>query len=281
MRMEKAVAKISGIDYSYNPDESYEKDGHIYCKKCNERLDGNLIEVLNQKFISRNPCRCEREENERKKQREERQHIANLKEMCFISCIQYGYKLDDFYDKTSNAYIASKNYVENYQEMKRKNIGLLFYGTVGTGKSFLASAIANAVIETFKERVLMRNLSQIINDLQQGGFDLDKNKYIERLASVPLLILDDLGIERNTSYALEQVYNVINSRCLGSKPTIITTNLPLEEINNTESRFEYKRIYSRVLEMCVPVMVVGEDYRKQIAKEKIREAKSLLLGMEV
>lgn len=54
MRMEKAVAKISGIDYSYNPDESYEKDGHIYCKKCNERLDGNLIEVLNQKFISRN-----------------------------------------------------------------------------------------------------------------------------------------------------------------------------------------------------------------------------------
>jgi len=66
MRMEKAVAKISGIDYSYNPDESYEKDGHIYCKKCNERLDGNLIEVLNQKFISRNQCRCERERTREK-----------------------------------------------------------------------------------------------------------------------------------------------------------------------------------------------------------------------
>ncbi len=109
MRMEKAAAKISGIDHSYNPDESYKKDGHIYCKKCNERLDGSLFEVLNQKFILRNQCRCEREESERKKQREERQHIANLKEMCFILCIQYGYKLDDFcfYDKISNAYRVS------------------------------------------------------------------------------------------------------------------------------------------------------------------------------
>ncbi len=42
MSMEKAAAKISGIDHSYNPDESYEKDGHIYCKKCNERLRRHL-----------------------------------------------------------------------------------------------------------------------------------------------------------------------------------------------------------------------------------------------
>ena len=87
--------------------------------------------------------------------------------------------------------------------MQKDNIGLLFYGSVGSGKSYLASAIANYLIEEYQMRVLIKNFTQIINDIHIGGFQLDKNEYIGRLANAPLLILDDLGIERDTPFAKE------------------------------------------------------------------------------
>ena len=62
--------------------------------------------------------------------------------------------------------------------MQKDNIGLLLYGSVGSGKSFLASCIANYLIEEKLLSVKMRNFAEIINDLQSGGFSLDKNKYI-------------------------------------------------------------------------------------------------------
>ncbi len=106
------------------------------------------------------------------------------------------------------------------KEMKKENIGLLFYGSVGSGKTYLACSIANSLIEQYRIGVKIRNFSQIINELQKGGFDFDKNAYIESLVNTSVLILDDLGIERDTSYAKEQVYNIVNNRYLKQKPTI-------------------------------------------------------------
>ena len=114
--------------------------------------------------------------------------------------------------------------------MKKENIGLLFYGSVGSGKTYLACSIANALIEQYQVGVKIRNFAQIINELQKGGFDFDKNAYIESLVNTSVLILDDLGIERDTSYAKEQVYNIVNNRYLKqnrlfSPQTFLTTQL--------------------------------------------------------
>lgn len=125
-------------------------------------------------------------------------------------------------------------------------------------------------------RCKMRNFSEIINDLQNGGFELDKNKYIDSLVGVELLILDDLGMERDTAYALEQVYNVINARSLKGKPTIMTTNMSIEQLNNEKESLIYQRIYSRVLEMCIPILLKGEDIRKKIHKKKMDNARRFL-----
>ena len=118
----------------------------------------------------------------------------------------------------------------------------------------------------------------IINELQKGGFDFDKNAYIESLVNTSVLILDDLGIERDTSYAKEQVYNIVNNRYLKQKPTIFTTNLSYDTIQNCKDSVEYQRIYSRIIEMCIPVMVVGEDFRKVIQKDKLNRNKDRLLN---
>ena len=73
--------------------------------------------------------------------------------------------------------------------------------------------------------------------------------------------LDDLGIERNTEYSLENLFNVIDARYVSGKAMIITTNLNLEELKN-QKQLSLKRIYDRVLERCIPVCVSENDFRK-------------------
>ena len=103
----------------------------------------------------------------------------------------------------------------------------------------------------------------------------DKNEYITRLCSFPLLILDDFGMERGTEYGLEQVYNVVDSRYRSGKPLIVTTNLTLEELQNPEDT-AHARIYDRLTEMCCPVCITGENFRKAKAQAKMERLKMLL-----
>ena len=277
MMKELAEILIEGVRYSFDPETEYMKDGHAYCKTCHERKDGEVKSLMDMKFIFKNNCKCDRERFEKQKQREKEQEIERLKRSCFISMSQWAYTFDNYKGETDKSYIIAKNYVKEYEQMKKENIGLLFCGTVGSGKTYLACCIANALIEEYMIRVKIRNFAQIINDLQKSGFDLDKNEYIESLTNVSVLILDDLGIERDTSYAKEQVYNIVNSRYLKQKPTIFTTNLPYEKIQNSDDGVEYERIYSRIIEMCIPVKVMGEDFRKRLQKEKLKQNKERLL----
>ena len=277
MMKEMAEILIEGVRYSFDPETEYMKDGHSYCKTCHERKDGEVRSLMDMKFIFKNNCKCDRERLEKQKQREKEQEIESLKRSCFISMSQWAYTFDNYKGEKDKSYIIAKNYVKEYEQMKKENIGLLFCGTVGSGKTYLACCIANALIEEYMIRVKIRNFAQIINDLQKSGFDLDKNEYIEAITNVSVLILDDLGIERDTSYAKEQVYNIVNSRYLKQKPTIFTTNLPYEKIQNSDDGVEYERIYSRIIEMCIPVKVMGEDFRKRLQKEKLKQNKERLL----
>ena len=158
--------------------------------------------------------------------------------------------------------------------MEEKNIGLLFWGDVGTGKSFLAGCIANALIDQGIS-CCMTSIARISNAMN-GLFSEDKNRYLNSLNEYRLLIIDDLGSERNTEYSLEQVYDVIDSRYVSGKPLIITTNLTVEELNNSEDR-QRKRINSRVLEMCIPIKVNDRNLRKEKTSARFQEMKTFLL----
>ena len=163
-------------------------------------------------------------------------------------------------------------YVERWEQIKEENHGLILWGNVGTGKSYFAGCIANALMER-EVSVCMTNFALILNDLA-ASFK-DRNEYISRLCSFPLLILDDFGMERGTEYGLEQVYNVIDSRYRCGKPLIVTTNLTLEELQNPEDT-PHARIYDRLSEMCTPVRFTGENFRKATAQAKMERLKTLL-----
>ena len=167
----------------------------------------------------------------------------------------------------------AKRYVEQWKKVKAENLGLLLWGDVGTGKSFVAACIANALLDQ-GILVLMTNFSKILN--QMGAmYSEERYRYIASFSNYSLLILDDLGIERSTEYALEQVYAVIDERYKSGLPVIITTNLKIAEIRNPQD-VAYARIYSRILEMCTPVRISGEDRRKSIGKEKQQVVKEVL-----
>ncbi len=93
-----------------------------------------------------------------------------------------------------------------------------------------------------------------------GMYSEQRYQYIASFSSFELLIIDDLGIERNTEFALEQVYAVIDERYKSKKPLIITTNLTISQIRNATD-VAHARIYSRVLELCTPIQVRGADRR--------------------
>ena len=167
------------------------------------------------------------------------------------------------------------NYVSNWEEMKSNASGLLIWGDVGTGKSFFAGCIANALLEKGIP-VLMTNFSRILNTLTGMHFE-DRNQFINSLNRYSLLIIDDLGIERNSDFVLEQVFNVIDSRYRSKKPLIITTNLTLSELNNAAD-IAHKRIYDRILERCIPVRINNRNIRQDNATANLKQAKRILLN---
>ena len=90
--------------------------------------------------------------------------------------------------------------------MRAENLGLLLWGGVGTGKSFLAGCIANALMEQ-EVPVRMTNFARILNELNSSFSGC--NDIVDKLCRYPLLIIDDFGMERGTKYALEQIYSCL------------------------------------------------------------------------
>ena len=165
----------------------------------------------------------------------------------------------------------ARKYVDNWERMLSENIGFLITGNVGTGKTFMAACIANALLEKCVP-VLVTSFPRLLRQFE--GFDKDKNRLLASLNDFKLLVIDDLGVERQSDFALEQVYTVIDERYKSGKPMIITTNIPLEELRNP-SDIRYSRIYDRILENCVPVQLEGPSRRKGLAGNKMKLAREL------
>lgn len=173
----------------------------------------------------------------------------------------------------------AKRYVEHWKEMREANLGLLLWGQPGNGKTFAAACIANALLQSdrnFPPTVRMTTLGTILNKFP-GLSAQDKEFYLNQLLTCDLLILDDFGMERQTDYAREQVFNLIDGRYLAQRPLIVTTNLSLNHLKTTTD-LEEKRIFDRVLEMCVPVYFGGGSLRPDRAKAKMEQFRAITGG---
>ncbi len=254
----------------------YIQDGLLHCGLCRTPKQCRVNLMGNERVVS---CMCQcaqvqaaAEEADRRKQ-EEADRIMRLRNAGIVSQMHRNARFDDDDGRNPAPMRTLRRYAERWDAVRSENIGLLLYGGVGTGKSYGAACVANYLIER-KTPVCMVNLSSVLNSI--GGYQSeDKNAFIADLMRYPLLILDDVGMERQTEYAMEQVFNVIDARYRSGMPLIITTNLSLAELKTPKSR-DHARIYDRILEMCQPVNFGNQGRRADLARDKMRRAAELL-----
>ena len=257
------------------PEDYTGEDGLLYCGKCHTPKQFRMTVPPMEGRMLPCSCQCEQERLDREPAEQEaqrrRQAVADLKHKGFTDPAMREWTFANDSGKCPQMKHA-RFYVEHWEQMKMENIGYLLWGGVGTGKSYFAGCIANALMEQ-EIPVRMTNFAMILNDLT-ASFE-GRNEYIARLCRAPLLILDDFGMERGTEYGLEQVYNVIDSRYRSRRPLIVTTNLSLQDLQHPQDT-AHARIYDRLLEMCAPIRFSGENFRKATAQDKLARLKNLM-----
>lgn len=249
----------------------YGDDELLYCGKCNTakqcRIKNPFVE--GREDIRYCICKCAAEKRERE---EFLRRVEKNREVCFQLDRRMAY-WTFAKDDGANAELTAglKKYVEDFAEHKQKGKGLLLYGDVGRGKTYSAASVANALLDKGYTALMtdFTTIESIVSNIW------DKQEYYDALNRFSLLIIDDLAVERKSEYMSQIVQAVINTRYNAGLPLIITTNLTGEELQSP-SDMVYKRIFSRLYEMCIPVKVEGKDRRADVLKSTVKEN---LLGL--
>ncbi len=253
----------------------YIKDDVLYCGKCNTpkqmklQFFGQAIYPHILCDCAKEKCQIERDDFERAVQQ---QKIKKMRSSGFSEEEQRQMLFSSDQYPSSKIMRVAHKYVDNFPDMKANGKGLLLFGDTGTGKTFAAACIINALID-MGYPCMMTNVTRIINTVR--SITGNRQAYINQLARFDVLVIDDLGTESNTEFANEIIHNIIDARYLTHKPTIITTNLTPEDMT-APSDIRKKRLYSRLYEMCIPIKVTGEDRRKEVLKNDIGRYKDLL-----
>jgi len=187
----------------------------------------------------------------------EQSHIKELLSTDNFEHLSYDYYEGDDLTRFAKAVEECQNFVKNFNSDYHN---LFFYGTVGTGKSFLSSCIAKELIEQGRV-VIYFSSSQLFETLSRSTFDRDSKEaasgVYEDIYGCDLLIIDDLGTELTNAFVSSQLFSCLNNRHLRRKATIITTNLSLEELRDRYS----DRIFSRITSNYGMCKLTGRDIR--------------------
>ena len=249
-----------------------------YCENCGEQ-NTMVINLLGVDRLVPCLCNCRKAKIEQEKLEEHQKEIERRMSTLIAQGIMDKEFLQNTFEKDNGSnmkvFNVCKKYVENWEKMKSENIGILFYGDVGRGKTFYASCIAN---ELFKNgvSVCITSFPKIINKLM--NFTEESKLLVEKVKSQSLLVIDDFGVERETEFVLEQMFQIIDDRLRSGLPTIITTNIELKELKEPKTLAQ-RRIYDRILEMCsIQILVDNKNNRQEKANRKTQLARQLLLG---
>ena len=168
-----------------------------------------------------------------------------------------------------------RRYAERWEKVRSENIGLLLYGGVGAGKSYAAYCIANALIDR-GIFVLATSLPKLLSSIQSNFGD--QSGVLKDIEEAELVVIDDLGVERESSFGQEKIFEVMDTRIKSGKPLIVTTNLKPQDFK--EGEWRAGGFMTGFLGVCHPIGFLGKSLRIKEAKER-REAVARILEGEV
>lgn len=227
-------------------------------------------------------CLCERlkkrDEYRKQKQKEDAMKAREL--------MQRGVKDQKYHDFTfaaddkRNPEMSALfyQYVEQFETMKQEQRGLIIYGPVGTGKTFYACAIANEIMK-YGYSALITNLPMLI--MQLLGKPAEQSLVLDTLDKVDLLVIDDFGIENETAFSFEKIFQILDARSRSKKPMIMTTNMSPEQFAQI-SVMGQQRINERIKDSAQALIEVsGNSRRDEIAGRKMRETMNMLVEKSI
>ncbi|TYL60100.1 hypothetical protein FYL37_00410 [Agathobacter rectalis] len=235
-----------------------EPDGHEFCRECScgylqrYRLNGRLkFATIPKEF--------------------EGQTVDNFQTDCYSTAANR--------ELAAMAKTIAKRYVEKFDEIQETGKGLYFYSRVkGSGKTRLAVSIANDLIEKKFIQAKFATTIQILDQIKATWGGISKNeeseqKLIHDIVSVPVLVIDDIGVEAVKDWINERFYNILNGRMIEKRVTIFTSNCKIEELNFDD------RITNRIVKMALPVQFPDESIRTAIARKENDDLLDRLLGV--
>lgn len=256
-------------DYGGLREDEYIMNDVIMCRKCDTARmfehNGRKVRCL---------CECQGKARDEAIQAEkDRERQREIEKYQKASLIGDRYKNADFATTETGhnqlfdtAYIRCKKYCEASNKVLAGGLGIYLYGDKGTGKTHLTACMANALIQQRKQ-VLFTSFAEI-SKLLRGTFgnrNESEAEYINRLATIDFLFIDDLGTERVQTkdgdlWLQEKVFDVLNKRYNNRKPTIFTSNYSIPEL--ISERGIAGRTVDRIAEMASAILKIeGESYR--------------------
>lgn len=276
--------RVVGVDCSGESEgDTRDENGLLICGVCGSPkevvVDVPYIGLRKHPII----CECGNKLNRMIEEREQiEREQARVDALSMFSITGKRFEMSTFanckvVEQNERAVRIAKRYVDLFDEMFARGKGLLLYGPTSTGKTFLSSCIANALLEK-RVPLIVTSLIKLTGNSSIFSKDAaNQRNFLRGMNNARLLILDDFGAERDTEYKMEQVYEIIDTRYESKRPMIITTNLSLQEMQDDKDR-RRKRIYERIQEVCFPVAMYGPSWRINTAADDYDEIKRMLNG---
>jgi len=151
---------------------------------------------------------------------------------------------------------------------EKKTAGLYLHGQTGSGKTMLSTVVLNEIIRLYQTQVRYAKISRDIIGKLRASFNTNSEYYgegrqiEEELAKVPVLVIDDFGVQKESPWVNSVLYDLIDARYENELLTILTSNEPLDSLKEISGG----RVYSRLREMCLEIHIDAPDYRLSHAK---------------